>query len=160
MKTTNSISQQANAQSSMYSAGGRPFPEIIRDIFIETHKDFMLVPTQLSDLSTLVAKTLKEVLAKKTLDIEEASIILKYVLRNACKFKNKIGINVYALANNTLTYYEIMHTLYFTAFLFQRSQQTIVDSIECEHFILAHYITTNYSIINLDEWLSICNNLK
>jgi excisionase family DNA binding protein len=130
----------------------KPLPKIIKRIIGEAYKDFIHSSIQRNELENSVEDIIKNIYnGKNTLHIVEASEILEYTLNNSYNFLNIENIDYDELKNNTIQYYEKLHCKYFSQMVFKKTPNNIRKSIWCEHFILTHYIKSNYSIIGLGD---------
>lgn len=130
----------------------KPLPKIIKRILIETYKDFEMsnLTSKGDDLLEIFEKVYN---GKNTLHIVECVEILQYVLKYSYTFMNSEFIDYDELKNNTINYYEKLHNYYFSQMMFNKTQRNIDKSVFCEHFILTHFIKTNYEIIGLGDEL-------
>ena len=120
----------------------KPLPKIIKNILIEMHKDFQSSPIE-SDLKKVFKKINN---GKDSLHIIEAAMILEYVSPKSEVFMNHVYIDPYELENNSINYYEELQKNFFDKAMYRKSLQYLEILLQCEHFILFHYIQTNYSI--------------
>lgn len=134
-------------------------PNIIKDILIETYYDFENVAVG-NDVSKINLKNLLTAIkdGKDELNILESSVLFEFFYKGYDEFKTHQSLDDDRLTNDTINYYEYLHKKYFDDIDFQsldRNNPTTLmimkNSINCENFILIHYIKNNFNIFYVDD---------
>ena len=134
-------------------------PTIIKDILIETYYDFENV-----DIGDDISKVnLKNILrdiknGKDELNILESSVLFEFFYNGYKEFKLSKQLDTDRLKNDTLNYYHELHKQYYDDIDFQSLDKNnpatfiiMKDSINCENFILIHYIKSNFNIVYMGD---------
>ena len=134
-------------------------PTIIKNILIETYYDFENV-----DLGDDVSKVnLKNILTdmkngKDELNILEASVLFEFFYNGYKEFQLSKQLDTDRLESDTLNYYNELHKQYYDDIDFQsldrKNPATFMimkDSINCENFILIHYVKMNFNIVYMGD---------
>ena len=134
-------------------------PTIIKNILLETYYDFENV-----DIGDDISKVnLKNILrdiknGKDELNIFESSVLFEFFYNGYKEFKLSKQLDTDRLENDTLNYYDELHKQYYDDIDFKLLDRTnpatfiiIKDSINCENFILIHYIKSNFNIVYMGD---------
>ena len=134
-------------------------PTIIKDILIEIYYDFENV-----DIGDDISKVnLKNILSdiengKDELNIFESSVLFEFFYNGYKEFKLFKQLDTDRLENDTLNYYHELHKQYYDDIDFKLLDRTnpttftiMKDSINCENFILIHYIKSNFNIVYMGD---------
>ena len=134
-------------------------PTIIKNILIETYYDFENV-----DIGNDISKVnLKNILrdiknGKDELNIFESSVLLEFFYNGYKEFKLSKQLDTDRLKSGTLNYYHELHKQYYDDIDFKSLDRTnpatfiiMKDSINCENFILIHYIKSNFNIVYMGD---------
>ena len=134
-------------------------PTIIKNILIETYYDFENV-----DIGDDISKVnLKNILidiknGKDELNILEASVLFEFFYNGYKEFKLSKQLDTDRLESDTLNYYNELHKQYYDDIDFQsldrKNPATFMimkDSINCENFILIHYVKMNFNIVYMGD---------
>lgn len=134
-------------------------PTIIKNILIETYYDFENV-----DIGDDISKVnLKNILVdvkngKDELNILESSVLFEFFYNGYKEFKLSKQLDTDRLESDTLNYYNELHKQYYDDIDFKsldrKNPATFMimkDSINCENFILIHYIKMNFNIVYIGD---------
>ena len=134
-------------------------PTIIKDILIETYYDFENV-----DIGNDISKVnLKNILrdiknGKDELNIFESSVLFEFFYNGYKEFKLSKQLDTDRLKSDTLNYYNKLHKQHYDDIDFKLLDRTnpatfiiMKDSINCENFILIHYIKSNFNIVYMGD---------
>jgi len=134
-------------------------PTIIKDILIETYYDFENV-----DIGNDISKVnLKNILrdvknGKDKLNIFESSVLFEFFYNGYKEFKLSKQLDTDRLKSDTLNYYNELHKQHYDDIDFKLLDRTnpatfiiMKDSINCENFILIHYIKSNFNIVYMGD---------
>ena len=134
-------------------------PTIIKNILIETYYDFENV-----DIGDDISKVnLKNILrdiknGKDELNIFESSVLFEFFYNGYKEFKLSKQLDTDRLKSDTLNYYNELHKQYYDDIDFQSLDKNnpatfiiMKDSINCENFILIHYIKSNFNIVYMGD---------
>ncbi len=133
-------------------------PTIVKNILVEAYLDFENVDMD-NDVSTLNFKNLLSAIneGKDELNIIEASVLFEHFYSGYSEFKKMKSLDDNRLKNVPITYYDELHKQYYDDIDFQsldRNNPTtffiLKDAINCENFIVIHYIQSNFNIINVE----------
>lgn len=127
----------------------KKLPKIVRKCLIETYNDFTSNGKQLSGLLGDVKKITKQIKkGRKTIHISETHTLLSYFKQNGEYFSQTVSLDSNRLEYDTTTYYEDLHQFYFSKLKNPfHTDKDVENSISCEHFIITHFILTNFNII-------------
>ena len=134
-------------------------PTIIKNILIETYYDFENVDIG-DDISKVNLKNILEDIknGKDELNIFEASVLFEFFYNGYKEFKLSKQLDTDRLENDTLNYYNELHKQYYDDIDFKLLDRTnpatfiiMKDSINCENFILIHYIKSNFNIVYMGD---------
>ena len=134
-------------------------PTIIKDILIETYYDFENI-----DIGDDISKVnLKNILrdvknGKDKLNIFESSVLFEFFYNGYKEFKLSKQLDTDRLKSDTLNYYNELHKQHYDDIDFKLLDRTnpatfiiMKDSINCENFILIHYIKSNFNIVYMGD---------
>ena len=134
-------------------------PTIIKNILIETYYDFENV-----DIGNDISKVnLKNILrdiknGKDELNIFESSVLFEFFYNGYKEFKLSKQLDTDRLKSGTLNYYDELYKQYYDDIDFKSLDRTnpatfviMKDSINCENFILIHYIKSNFNIVYMGD---------
>lgn len=145
----------------------KKIPTVVRNILIETYYDFKDM-----DVGDDVSKTnLKNILTdikngKDVLNILESSILFEYFYKGYDDFRKSKQLDDDRLESDTLNYYEYLQNIYYdnsgdidyrilNPYKSQKTQTMIKNSIDCENFIVIHYIKNNFNIVYFEDDLMV-----
>ena len=145
----------------------KKIPTVVRNILIETYYDFKDM-----DVGDDVSKTnLKNILTdikngKDVLNMLESSILFEYFYKGYDDFRKSKQLDDDRLESDTLNYYEYLQNIYYdnsgdidyrilNPYKSQKTQTMIKNSIDCENFIVIHYIKNNFNIVYFEDDLMV-----
>ncbi len=137
-------------------------PTIVKNILIEAYYDFESVDMNENilkiNLNNILTKIFK---GKDELNIIEASVLFEAFYKGYDDFNKSKDLDTDKLENDTLNYYEYLLKKYSKDIDFKQlnpnNPLTLImmkDSINCENFILVHYIKLNFNIIYVGDDLT------
>ena len=141
----------------------KKIPTIVRNILIETYLDF-----ENMDVGDDVSKTnLKNILTdikngKDELNIFESSVLFEFFYKGYDDIRKSKFLDDDRLESDTLNYYEYLYKIYYDDIDFENlnshNLQTLLilkNSINCENFIVIHYIKNNFNIVYFEDDLMV-----
>jgi len=134
-------------------------PTIVKNILVEAYLDFQSVDMS-DDVSTINFKNLLSEIndGKDVINIIEASVLFEHFYSGYSEFKKTKSLVDKGIKSDPIAYYVELHKQYYDdidLLNLDRSNPTtffiLKDAINCENFIVIHYIKSNFSIINVED---------
>jgi len=134
-------------------------PTIVKSILVEAYLDFKNVDMD-DDISTINFKNLLSEIndGKDELNIIEASVLFEHFYSGYSEFKKTKSLDDERLHSDSINYYDELHRQYYDDIDFKSLDRNnpntfiiLKDSINCENFIVIHYIKRNFNIINVED---------
>jgi len=134
-------------------------PTIVHSILVEAYLDLNSAEMN-NDVSTInllhLLSQIKE--GKGEINIMEASVLFEHFYSGYAEFKKTQSLDDSRLKSDPITYYDELHKQYYDDIDFHTLDKydpttliTMKASINCENFVLIHYIKSHFNIIHVDD---------